>query len=161
MGYNVKLSQVRIVLISNITQKEIALNAKNQKFDTIQCSRLEVVDADGVARLILSINEHGGHVGVYGKDGQLASLSINERGGHAGVYGKIGAVGIEINEHGGVVGVYGKDGELQKLRSMLGNNDEHGGVVGVKGKGEGKAVMGINEDGNGDVSTWDKDGYRQ
>ena len=31
----------------------------------------------------------------------------------------------------------------------------------VKGKGDGAAVMAINEYGNGAVSTWDKNGYRQ
>ena len=38
---------------------------------------------------------------------------------------------------------------------------EHGGRVHLQGKGEGKVVVAINEYGNGAVSTWDKNGYRQ
>ena len=34
--------------------------AQNNKFDTIQCSRLKVVDADGEARVILAFRELGG-----------------------------------------------------------------------------------------------------
>ena len=39
--------------------------------------------------------------------------------------------------------------------------DELGGRVQVNGKGEGAAAIGINEYGNGAVSTWDKNGYLQ
>ena len=43
------------------------------------------------------------------------------------------------------------------------NVDEHGGQVDVFGKVDNKTrvVVGINEYGNGAVSTWDKNGYRQ
>ncbi len=37
--------------------------------------------------------------------------------------------------------------------------DEYGGRVRVTGKGT--AIIGINEYGDGAVSTWDKNGYRQ
>ena len=55
--------------------------AQNDKFDTIQCRRLEVVDADGNARVILSTN-------VYDR---LMDDNIRVR--------------VIGNEHGGVVGV--------------------------------------------------------
>ena len=68
-----------------------------------------------------------------------------------------GAAAFSVGEHGGHVVVHGKDGQSGAwLRA-----DEHGGRVQVKGKGEGKAVIGINEYGNGAVSTWDKNEYRQ
>ena len=40
--------------------------------------------------------------------------------------------------------------------------DEHGGYVAVFGKGSkgSRAIIGVNEYGNGAVSTWDKNGYR-
>ena len=40
--------------------------------------------------------------------------------------------------------------------------DEHGGLVTVFGKGNGgsRVTIGVNEYGNGAVSTWDKNGYR-
>ena len=40
--------------------------------------------------------------------------------------------------------------------------DEHGGHVQVlNNQLEIRAAMGINEDGNGAISTWDRNGYRQ
>ena len=57
-----------------------------------------------------------------------------------------------VSLRGGEVTVFGKDG---KSRVSLGVT-EHGGRVQVKGKDEGAAAMGINEFGNGAVSTWDK-----
>ena len=51
---------------------------------------------------------------------------------------------------------HGKDG---KPAAALGVT-EHGGQCAVHGKGEGW-LMSINEYGNGAVSTWDKNGYRQ
>ena len=95
-----------------------SVTAQNDKFDTIQCSRLEVVDADGKVRVVLQYYPFLGYVTTYGKDG------------------------------------------LPQL--MLGTDiEEHGGYVQVKAKGKGAAVMGINEYGNGAVSSWDKNGYRQ
>ena len=63
-----------------------------------------------------------------------------------------------IKEHGGGVAVAGKDGEGSALMSL----NENGGYVGVFGKGSDttSAKMGVNEYGNGAVSTWDKNGYR-
>ena len=204
------------------------VRAQYDKFDTIQCSRLEIVDAVGQKDVVLGSSEHGGYVHVYGKgeDKKTAVLLlINERGahiavtsryakssvilgatqnGHVHLYGKDGkpAVELGINEHGnGVVNVSDKDGTTvagllvlkhggavsvsdkdgkptallgvdengglvrvwskdEVLSSILGVN-EHGGIVGVYGKGEGAAAMGINEYGNGVISTWDKNGYRQ
>ena len=71
-----------------------SVTAQRDKFDTIQCRRLEVVDAAGKPMVILATNEDGG-------------------------------------------------------------------AVQVNGKGEGKAVMSINEDGDGAVSTWDKNGNQR
>ena len=39
--------------------------------------------------------------------------------------------------------------------------DKHGGYVTTKGRSKGYAIMGINEKGNGAMSTYDKNGYRQ
>ena len=60
-------------------------------------------------------------------------------------------------EYGGTATAVGKDGE--SVASIV--VDQDGGVVLVTGKGESSAMMGINEYGNGAVSTWDKNGYRQ
>ena len=63
-------------------------------------------------------------------------------------------VRLTTAEYGGVVSAIGKDG---KSRAGLGVI-EHGGFVQVKGKGEGMAVMLINDYGKGVVSTTDKNG---
>ena len=85
------------------------------------------------------------------------------------VFGKITCTEIEVidslgerrcimfsDKYGGSVEVHGKG----KGRAVMGS-DEHGGRVGVFGKGKGEAGMHINEYGNGAISTWDKNGYRQ
>ena len=113
------------------------VTAQRDKFGEIECTRLTVVDANGKTGVILTVDEHGGVVSAIGKDGKSGAL-------------------LGINEHGGTVGTYGKDG---KPRAGFGVY-EHGGHVEVRGKGEGAAVMSINEYGNGAVSTWDKNGYR-
>ena len=136
------------------------LTAERDKFGEIECTRLTVVDADGKRRVIISRGVDGGSVDAYGKDGKLrASLAITEHGGYVYAHGKDGksAVALGITEHGGSVYALGKDGKPQASLGI----DEHGGLVLVEGKGEGKAVIGINEYGNGAVSTWDKNGYRQ
>ena len=37
----------------------------------------------------------------------------------------------------------------------------HGGLLRLEGKSDGKVTIGINEYGNGAISTYDKNGYRQ
>ena len=66
-------------------------------------------------------------------------------------------VRLTTDEDGGFVYALGKDG----LSGAWLGTTEHGGHVQVNGKGEGKAVMSINEYGNGAVSTLDKNGNRQ
>lgn len=68
-------------------------------------------------------------------------------------------VRIGVDGHGGFViaAALGKEGTSKVWLGV----DEHGGRVFVEGKGKGEAAMGINEYGNGNVSTWDKNGYRQ
>ena len=97
-----------------------------------------MVDANGKTRVIISSGEDGGRVRAIGKDGISGVM-----------------LGVDVDEGGGLVFVQGKGGTA--LLAVT----EHGGRVHLQGKGEGKAAMGINEYGNGAVSTWDKNGYRQ
>ncbi len=91
--------------------------------------------------VVIGVNEHGGHLSVYGKGENRgkASVEINEQGGF------LGAVGKEMDTGGAIIGV-----------------NDNGGFVSVQGKGdsEGQAMMAVNEYGNGAVGTWDKNGYR-
>ena len=114
------------------------VTAQRNKFDTIQCRRLEVVDARGNLMVILTIDDDGGAVVAYGKDDK--SL-----------------VTLDINEHGGIIGVAGKDGKSQAGLRI----NEHGGIVAVNGRGNCVAGMGITERGDGVVTTLDKNGIRQ
>ena len=110
---------------------------KDDVFGDIQCTGLTVVDKQGNVAVALDTDEHGGVVGVYGKDG--------------------GSAGMGIGEHSGFVRVHRKDGGRASMTT-----NEHGGFVGVaNNQCKNRAVMGINEFGNGAVSTWDKNGYRQ
>lgn len=135
----------------------------------------------------MSIDENGGSVYLFGKgkgDGGIvsmhagedhASLGVRDRvlsdggiwmyaddyGGRLDVKGKGlfdgGAVYIRIDSQGGGVEVSGNDGGSTKM-----GTDEHGGRVDVfNNQGKNRAVMGVNEYGNGAVSTWDRNGYRQ
>ena len=65
--------------------------AQNNKFDTFQCSRLDIVDADGKVGMVLGINDHGGRVDVYGKDGKSnASLKIDDDDGVVNTFDEFG-----------------------------------------------------------------------
>ena len=64
------------------------------------------------------------------------------------VFGKITCTEIEVID------------SLGERRCFIFSGTE-GGTVLVSGKGEGKAVMGINEYGNGAISAWDKNGNRR
>ena len=136
------------------------VTAQRDKFGHIECAGLTVVDADGKTMVRLGAGEHGGSVVAFGKDGKPgAALGVAEHGGVVTAFGKDRKSGamLRVNEHGGSVATFDKAGKLRASLSIT----EHGGRVQVHGKGEGAAVMGINEYGNGAVSTWDKNGYRQ
>ena len=86
---------------------------------------------------------------VFG-DIQCTGLTVVDKQGNVGVL-------LATGEGGGLVGVFGKDGGSASMTT-----DEDGGrIVVANNQGKTRAVMGINEFGNGGVSTWDKNGYRQ
>ena len=125
---------------------------------------VRVYDNNGKSKAAVSADEHSGRVTVNGNDKSEkvgVALDVTEHGGRVSAFGKDGRsnVGLSVNEDGGFVGVYSND-KNEKSGVALGVT-EHGGRVNVFGKGKGQAVMGINEYGNGAVSTWDKNGYRQ
>ena len=145
------------------------VTAQRDKFGDIECTSLTVVDADGDEMVTLedgSSLDHrpGGNVTVYDKDGkQKVWLFAETTGGHVVIWDKdrrsAGVVHLSTNKYGGVVGVSSTDEMLGANKATL-SVDKYGGRIGVRGKGEGRAVMAINEFGNSDVSTWDMNGYR-
>lgn len=137
------------------------------------------VFADGEGYSAMGVNQYGGSVEV-GKDGVAAQIATAENGGSVNLYCKTGnvhfggfidpndlvaivsktfdrGVGMSVDERDIGVNVYSKDGSA-RMRV-----NEYGGVLSVFGKGskKSKAVIGVNEYGNGAVNTWDKNGFRQ
>ena len=114
----------------------------------------------------MGIGARGGYVHVFGegKGGKRATMAVDEQGGYVDVFGKgknEGMATINLNRHGGRVMVFGRgmDGEQAGVKV-----NEHGGIVAVYGKdnaGASRAVMGVNEHGNGAIATWDKNGFLQ
>ena len=89
------------------------VTAQRDKFGTIECDQLEVVDADGVVGVVLSIGEHGGRIDVVKDDISKVVLHITEHGGVTAVRDKDGKLGVSLFN-----GEYGK-GAVFTL-------DEHG-----------------------------------
>ena len=100
---------------------------------------LFIRDKDGKSAIELSTGTEGGRVDVHGKDGEPAiSLIPYDFGGN---------VLVRNNNNGKV--------------SVAMTTDASGGRVDVFNKqGKNRAVMSVNEYGNGAVFTWDKNGYR-
>ena len=145
----------------------------------ITCRVLDVLDAKGNLRAGLNTSEFGGSVFVVGKLGKGAEMHVTKYGGAVFVWGKEakggagmhldgfgGKVYVEgrgfkeatmsIDERGGRVFVEGKEGNELKTAAM--SIDGDGGAVDVWGKGAG-ARMGVNKDGKGGFSSWDKKGH--
>lgn len=142
-----------------------------KKFDTIQCSRLEVVDMLGKPVVVLSGDSQeafnydlkelpndspkpGVFIGKHGRGGIVEVFRFED------LAGKSGTLAVKLNSaggYGGYVGAIGRDGKSWARLAI----DEYGGCVRVTSKGEGEAVMGINAYGHGAVSTWDKNGHRK
>ena len=117
-------------------------------------------DGKSHAELVTFSRGDGGNVYAVGKDGKSkAELRIDRNGGRVVTTGNDGksAAQLGIDEDGGQVVTTGTDG---KSHAGLGI-DKHGGFVQLNGKGQGAVAIGINEYGNGAVSTSDKNGYRQ
>jgi hypothetical protein len=65
------------------------VTALRDKFVVVEFTELRVVDANGKTNVTLTIDEHGGVVVAFGKDGNLgASFSVDERGGIVAAFGK-------------------------------------------------------------------------
>ena len=107
----------------------LGAQSQSDSFGEITCTGLKVVDSDGRMRIGLSATSSRGSVVVFGKEGFA----------HVGV-----------DKYGGLVTVRGKDGERSAQMAI----NENGGAVSVHGRGntDSRAVMGVNEYGNGAVN---------
>ena len=118
----------------------------------------------------MHVYEHGAGVHVYDQNGrERAGITSTESGGTLGVMDENENPLVIISSKrlfvmnqdtldSGMVNVFGPD-YSDGVRLSVNKN---GGRVSVFGKGGNgsRAIMGVNEYGNGAVNTWDKNGYR-
>ena len=112
-------SLLTALLVSPVT-------AQRDKFGHIECTSLSVIDANGIPRVIIDIDEkvsvsggtqHGGRVTVRGKPGAEASLDIYGDGGRVAVHSLGGGpmATLRVDELGGVVTTKDKYGRAKTL----------------------------------------------
>lgn len=131
-------------------------------FGEIKCTGLTVLSPNGREAIRLTVDDLGGLVGIFGKDGLLAAgMGLDKDGGRVEVFAKdekprafldvdefggmiaaVGnhnkqSVGMYITEQGGLVKLNGKDGSKINL-----NFNEYGGHVGVIGHGGSVGILG-------------------
>ena len=131
-----------------------AQSSEERNFNVITCRELKVLDSEGKRNVRISSQEYGGSIRVYGDSG-AALLAIDKRGGRITVAGDKGSAWMSIGGHGGFVSVFSQKDEGRGAAMSI---NKHGGEVRVVSDQERKAIMGVNEDGNGTVTTWDKAG---
>lgn len=117
------------------------LNAQKDKFGEIECESLKV--NGHIECRLLGVNPMETPLGDYVAGAVVLSSAENKKGW------------TSINFSG--VRMYDADNN-QLLKVGI---DEHGGFVQTSGRSKGYAIMGVNEKGNGAMSTYDKNGYRQ
>ena len=139
------------------------------KLGEITCTGLRVVNAEEKTVIKLVGNEDGGVVSIFevGRMGSLSELlkatqiklecSRQSSGIMVGTTTSSPQVSLTANADEAAISVFG-DADTGAGMDF----DEYGGRVSVFGA-EGKrfrAIMGVAENGNGVVTTWDKNGYQ-
>ena len=116
------------------------------EFDVIECKGLRIVDDTGNTMIRFSSFPVGGFVeesvNRYNDEGSSSGLPTSlapTLGGEITIFGndEKAKVVLRVNTDGGQLKVWSNDGRKPKV------------------------IMGINKYGNGDVSTWNKNGYLQ
>lgn len=136
------------------------LTAQRDIFGEITCTGQRVVDSEGNQRVSLMASPEGGLVAVCDSNGNPGTMLVGFEGG-----GKIFVMGqgreehvtIGVDENGGQIVVHHKDG---KSRVTMWSAKDGGQLV-VYGKdGKPRGDIGVNAYGNGEISTWRKNGNR-
>lgn len=91
-----------------------AQSSAEHAFGKVTCTELEVLRPDGKPAVLLSVTNDSGFVGVFGKDGGLATMRIGEHGGVVSANGKGSSKGeaiLAVNAYGnGAVATWDKNG---------------------------------------------------
>ena len=119
------------MIVSSCVLMPSVAQRQREKFGDIECTSLTVVDEDRKAMTVI-----------------MPEFNVLTEKGN-------GTIWTTFREHGGEISITDVD---QRTQLRLGIN-EHGGYVYVEGKSKGSAIMGIAKDGNGAMSTYDKNGY--
>ena len=135
------------------------LNNFLQIGDTFQSGAVRMHNTDGFSELQVFHRNGEGGVVLFSSD-NIHSLSVYDDNLAREDRSPSATKMVGLGSYGGIpsVNVYGRD---EKSNASM-TTTEHGGRVDVFNKqGEPRAGMGVNEYGNGAVSTWDRNGYRQ
>ena len=127
-----------------------------------QNGMMSIYSAAGKGGVFVAAEESGGYMSIQyatGKDGVFVAADEEYGGGMAISNAKsqtVVSIGHNDEKNSGILSVNGESGSVEILAN------DYGGKVSVFGKGSNgsRAIMGVNEYGNGAVSTWDKNGYR-
>ena len=126
--------------------------------NTFHGGAVRMHNADGFSELQVFHRNGEGGVVLFSSD-NIHSLSVYEDAHAREDRSPSAKKVIGLGSYGGAssVNVYGKDKNLNASMTTT----EHGGRVSVfSNEGQGSAAIGVNEYGNGAVSTWDQNGYR-
>lgn len=120
-----------------------------------------------VSAMLSPLQDGTGRLTVNHKNGGNTLIAASENGAfvsiHAADHNKpLAVLGTTDDGESGRTSVYRYEHGKQIGAAEL-YNDEYGGELAIFGKTDSnsRVVIGINEYGNGGVSTWDKNGYRQ
>ena len=120
-----------------------------------------------ISAALLTSEDGTGSFGVHHKNGGKTFMSATENGGYVSIYGSnpkklLASIGVTDDGESGLISVYRYDRGMKTGAAQLTAN-KNGGRLDVFGKADdtSRAAVSINEYGNGVVSTWDKNGYRQ
>ncbi len=158
------------------------INAQPDRFfGDIVCTRLTVLNRN--QREVVSIfpyGDDGGSIQIHGKPGQRAVMRTDGYGGQVLLRGKHGDVSIYtdgqggrlnisssksgkatmlINEYGGSISL-SQTSKISREQGILDGINEPGDLRLVDPRGHERMFIGVDEDGNGVIAKWDKNGYR-
>lgn len=143
------------------------VTAQRDKFGDIECKSVSIVNHIGEKVVVLdSDDERGGSLEISDKNGKaLVLLSSNNAGGYLALLdGKrmrimVGLIPFLKEEVGHIYGVSIFDDSFNNVATIM--EHKYGGSVHLSGKtgSKGKAIMGINEYGSGELGLFDRNGY--
>ena len=120
-----------------------------------------------ISAAVFTTEKGTGSFSAHHKNGAKAYMSAIESGGYVSIGGRnhknnLALIAVTDDGESGMISVYRYDHGMKTGAVQL-MTDENGGTLSVYGKAddESRVAVSINEYGNGAVSTWDKNGYRQ